>query len=189
MLKISSKNLKKANFEEIDLREKSFEKEKLEKKVKFLAKSLVKKLREKKLKITTMESCLGGALINEITNIPHASEITDGALITYSVAQKIKRGVPKKIIEKFGVYSKETALSMALAVKKEIKSEIAIGVTGVLSRKDPKAPSKKIGEVYIGFVLKNNLFSKKLLLPVLKERALEKKVVVLKILEVLNKVL
>jgi len=172
----------------LDLRKKKFLRKEIERRVNALAIRLVSELKKRKLKITTMESCLGGALINEITNVPGASQITDGALIVYSKKEKIKRGVSKKIIENFGLYSFETALEMAQAAKKEIPAQISIGATGVLTRKDPQEGKIKVGEVYFGLEIGTQKLGFKILLPasIQKEgRALEKKLVVLKILETL----
>ena len=80
---------------------------------------IVKKLIEKKLTISTMESCTGGGIANEITNISGASEVLKVSYVTYSNEAKIKFGVPEKIIEKYTVYSKETAIEMAKAAKEQ----------------------------------------------------------------------
>ena len=67
----------------------------------------VKKLIERKITITTMESCTGGALISAITDVEGASQITEGGFVTYSNEQKIKVGVSKEIIDTYGVQRKQ----------------------------------------------------------------------------------
>ena len=44
---------------------------------------IVNKLIEKKITITTMESCTGGFLISSITDVEGASNITEGGFVTY----------------------------------------------------------------------------------------------------------
>ncbi len=78
---------------------------------------LVNLLIEKEMKITSMESCTGGFFISCITDIENASKITDGGVVTYSNRSKVKNGVNVKVLEKFGVYSEETAIDMARACK------------------------------------------------------------------------
>ena len=87
--------------------------------------------------ISTMESCTGGALVNEITNIPGSSEVIKFSAVTYSNEFKIKMGVPKEIIEKYTVYSMETAKAMAKTISKFTESDYGVGITGKLNRVDP----------------------------------------------------
>ena len=93
---------------------------------------IVQKLIQKNLTISAMESCTGGGIANEITNISGASSVLRESYVTYCNEAKIKQGVSADIIEKFTVYSKETAIEMAKAAKHQANSDIGIGVTGQL---------------------------------------------------------
>lgn len=97
-----------------------------------LCKEIVKKLRENNKTISFMESCTGGFLANEITNISGASEVLKVSLVTYSDEFKIKFNVDKKIIDEYSVYSIETAESMARNIANFSHCNIAVGVTGEL---------------------------------------------------------
>lgn len=77
---------------------------------------IIKELTNNHQTIATMESCTGGALASEITNYPGASEILKFSAVTYSNEYKIKMGVDKNIIDKYSVYSPETAVSMSKAI-------------------------------------------------------------------------
>lgn len=88
--------------------------------------------------IATMESCTGGSLVASITNISGASDILHESYVTYCNDSKVKLGVPKHILEKYSVYSLETAKSMANAVRLTANSDIGVGVTGQLGRIDPQ---------------------------------------------------
>ena len=116
------------------------------------AKKVVSILREKGIFITTVESCTGGGLINAITNISGASEVTNGARVTYSNEEKIALGVPAKTIEKYTVYSQEVALAMAEAgIRASVRADIGVGITGSFSRVDPANPlNSRPGEFHIG---------------------------------------
>ena len=72
-------------------------------------KSIVEKLGVLNKTIATMESCTGGAVASEITNCPGASEVLKFSAVTYSNEYKIKMGVNADVIEKYSVYSMETA--------------------------------------------------------------------------------
>lgn len=110
---------------------------------------LVKKLISKNKTIATMESCTGGRIVDAITCIPGASEILKFSAITYSNEYKIKMGVPEEIINKYTVYSIETANAMAKAISNYTNSDYGVGVTGQLKRVDPNNQVGKEDMVYI----------------------------------------
>ena len=101
-----------------------------------MIKELVEKLTEQNKTIATMESCTGGSLANEITNIDGSSKVIKFSAITYSNEFKIKMGVSKDIIDKYSVYSRETADEMSLSISEFTSSNYGIGITGKLNRVD-----------------------------------------------------
>lgn len=108
-----------------------------------------KLLIEKGLTITTMESATSGQIASLITDTEGSSAVLKGALITYSNEAKIMHGVPAEIIEKYSVYSRETAISMAEKCREQYKADIGIGVTGTMGNVDPANPaSSEPGQVY-----------------------------------------
>lgn len=86
--------------------------------------------------ISTMESCTGGALASSITDIEGASEILKFSAVTYSNEFKIKMGVDENIINKYSVYSIETANEMSKNISLFTNSDYGVGITGKLNRKD-----------------------------------------------------
>ena len=77
--------------------------------MKNLATKLVKKLIQKKLKISFAESCTGGMLSSTITSVSGSSKVFNLGLVTYSNKAKIDiLKVPKRIINKYGSVSNET---------------------------------------------------------------------------------
>ena len=115
---------------------------------------IVKDLIEQNMTIATMESCTGGGLANQITNISGASNVLKESYVSYCNEAKIKFGVPKEVIEKYTVYSAETAIAMANAVKKEANASIGIGITGQIGRIDPNNPGCENGNVW--YAISNN---------------------------------
>lgn len=97
---------------------------------------IVNKLIEKNKTISTMESCTGGGLANEITSIEGASSILKYSAVTYSNEFKIKMGVKKEVIDKYSVYSMQTADEMSLNISKFTNSDYGVGITGKLNRAD-----------------------------------------------------
>lgn len=104
---------------------------------------------EKGKTVTTMESCTSGLIASLITDTEGASAVLKGAFVTYSNIGKIMQGVPEETIEKYSVYSKETAIAMADACRKTYAADYGIGVTGTMGNVDPaNADASVPGRVY-----------------------------------------
>lgn len=114
-----------------------------------VAENIVSAMRARGLHITTVESCTGGGLANTLTNILGASEILSEAFVTYSNVAKIRLGVSAEVIDRFTVYSEETAVAMAEAGCRASGAEVGVGITGSISRVDPANPNSQPGMVYI----------------------------------------
>lgn len=120
---------------------------------------LTEELREKNISITTMESCTSGQIASLITDTEGASGIMKGAFVTYSNEAKIMQGVPKEIIDKYSVYSKETACAMADACRKTYNSDFGVGVTGSMGNVDPaNAEASVPGQVWFAFSTKDKIY-------------------------------
>ena len=117
-------------------------------------KRIIEKLIQNKKTISTMESCTGGALASEITNVEGSSEVFKFGAVTYSNSFKIKMGVDKDIISKFTVYSRETSISMAKAISNFTNSDYSVGITGKLNRIDINNPYGEDNIVYISIFQK-----------------------------------
>ena len=112
-------------------------------------KDVVNKLIKLNKTISTMESCTGGFLANSITNIEDASKIFKYGAVTYSNEYKIKMGVDSNIIDKYTVYSMETANAMSKAICLFTNSSYGIGITGKLNRQDENNPYGSNNIVYV----------------------------------------
>jgi nicotinamide-nucleotide amidase len=126
-----------------------------------LANKLVKKLKQKKLKIAFAESCTGGMLSSTITSIPGSSKVFNLGLVTYSNKAKINiLKVRKEIISKYGAVSKECCVSMVNNLSKISKANISISVTGIAG---PNGGSKfkPVGLVFIAIKKGNNIIVQK----------------------------
>lgn len=152
---------------------------------------LVKKLIEKEKTISTMESCTGGAVANEITNVSGASEVLKFSAVTYSNLFKIKMGVSSEVIDKFTVYSMEVAREMSKKITDFTGSNYGVGVTGRINRIDA---SNLVGgdasTIYVCVYDKDNdTYYERELKAALKTRKENKELIVKSIEEMLNNVL
>ena len=101
-------------------------------KIKEAAKRLVGICTEKKLTVCTAESCTGGLICAAVTEIPGASAVLLGGIVSYAVSVKENvLGVEPEIIEKCGVVSDQCAEKMAQGAARQLCADIAVSVTGV----------------------------------------------------------
>lgn len=153
-------------------------------------KELIEKLTIKNKTISTMESCTGGAVANEITNYEGASEVLKYSCVTYSNEFKIKMGVKKEIIDKYSVYSIQTAEEMSKNISKFTNSSYGVGVTGKLNRVDKKNLYGDDNTVFVSiYDQDNNKFYNEIINVTKTNRKENKEIIVTKITEMLLELL
>lgn len=151
---------------------------------------IVNKLTSLNKTISTMESCTGGSLVNEITNIPGSSNVIKFSAVTYSNDFKIKMGVNKDVIEEFSVYSKEVSIEMAKNIANFTNSNYGIGITGKLKRIDENNLYGEDDKVYFTIYDKDNdTYYTDSLLVTCKTRIENKKQVINKIVNKLKEII
>ena len=155
-------------------------------------KEIVELLIQRKETISTMESCTGGMVANEITNIPGASEIFQLGIVSYSNHMKEKYGMDPSIIEKYTIYSMEVAREMARLATVNGESDYGVGITGTLNRQDPNNPTDKMNMVYFAiYDKKEDLYLEQTLsvssLDRVENKGLVMRLIVMKLKECLNK--
>lgn len=115
-----------------------------------LQEDVVKKLREKGLKVATAESCTGGLVSERITRVSGSSEVFDCGVCTYANEMKHKLlGVSETTLTVLGAVSAETAVQMAEGVKKLSGADIGVSTTGIAGPTGG-TPEKPVGLVYVG---------------------------------------
>ncbi|MEW6680867.1 MAG: nicotinamide-nucleotide amidohydrolase family protein [bacterium] len=103
-----------------------------------------------KLTLGIAESCSGGLASHLVTNVPGASSYFKGGIIAYSNYAKIEvLGVSSKTIERFGAISKKVAEEMAIGVKRLLKTDLGLSITGIAGPSG-ETKEKPLGLVYIG---------------------------------------
>jgi len=125
-------------------------------------------LLNRKLKITTAESCTGGWLSQAITSVPGSSNWIERAYITYSnKAKQEMLDVDEKVLKDKGAISQEVVEQMAGNALKKSSSNISIAISGIAGP-DGGSDEKPVGTVWIGIAvrtkdLENISFANKLL--------------------------
>ncbi len=87
---------------------------------------------ERGLTVATGESCTGGLVAHEITEITGSSGYFRGGIVAYSNAVKEGQlGVPASLIEAHGAVSAQVARAMAAGARDRLGADLAVAVTGV----------------------------------------------------------
>ena len=121
-----------------------------------LEKHVVDVLKEKKLTITTAESCTGGMISSRIVNVPGASAVLKQAYVTYcDEAKHTVLGVKKETLEKYYAVSSQTACEMAEGGAKAAGADVCVSVTGVAG--PDTEDGKPVGCVFIGCFYNGNV--------------------------------
>jgi nicotinamide-nucleotide amidase len=122
-----------------------------------------KLLTNKKMTLSTAESCTGGYISHLITSVSGSSAYYMGSVVSYSNEIKINQlKVDEKLFSTVGAVSKEVVEQMALGVKEKLKTDYSIAVSGVAGP-DGGSEEKPVGTVWIAIGTPNGLVSKKYL--------------------------
>jgi len=120
-----------------------------------LAAVVVLLLSERKQNLAIAESCTGGFLANEITNVPGASKVFVAGYVTYSNEEKIRTlDVSRKSIEKFGAVSAQVGAEMAEGVRTRAGTTHGIATTGIAGPTGGSA-EKPVGTVFVALSSEN----------------------------------
>ncbi len=93
---------------------------------------IVEMAADKGLVLTTAESCTGGMVAAELTEIPGASDILTHGFVTYSNRAKTQMlGVDPELFPRVGAVSEEVAAEMAVGALNVAEADIAVSITGV----------------------------------------------------------
>lgn len=106
-------------------------------------------LRQRGLTLGAAESCTGGLIAKRMTDLPGASAVFRGSVVSY--ASEVKTGVlgvPKPLLAQYGAVSRPVAEAMAANTRALLGCDLAISVTGVAGP-DPDDRGNQPGLVYV----------------------------------------
>ena len=106
-----------------------------------------KYLTERRQTLAVMESLTGGLLASTLTDVPDSSNYFIGSLVAYGTELKVQLGVPREIVEHYGVISEQTARAMAHAARERLGADYGLGITGVAG--PDRQEDKPVGTVHI----------------------------------------
>ena len=117
-------------------------------------------LAARNLTVSICESCTGGMLGAAITSIPGSSKYFLGGIIAYSNAVKTRSvGINPSALRHEGAVSALIARQMALGVKRKLRSDIGVGITGIAGP-GGGSRNKPVGTVYIAVAVRKKILVK-----------------------------
>ncbi len=118
-------------------------------------------LTKHRLSIATAESCTAGYLSFLLTQMPGSSAFYHYGMIVYSNESKINLlAIPDELIDSFGAVSAEAAEAMAINIRRVLKTDIGLSITGIAGP-DGGSATKPVGTVYLGLDLLGKVYYKK----------------------------
>lgn len=129
--------------------------------------SILQLLEERGLTLAIAESLTGGMLGSRLTDVPGASKVFKGAIVTYANDLKFEL----LNVSKGPVVSELCAREMATGVRKLLAADVGVSVTGVAGPSEQDY--QPVGTVFVGLAIHNQIFSKQLLLPPPRQRIRE----------------
>jgi nicotinamide-nucleotide amidase len=111
--------------------------------------------------VSTAESCTGGYIASLLTAKSGASTYYNGSVVSYSYqAKEDLLQVDKNILETQGAVSEEVVIQMAKGALKNIKTDYAIAVSGIMGP-DGGSDDKPVGTVWVAVGDNNKIITQK----------------------------
>lgn len=97
-----------------------------------LAEAVSQVFRKRKLTLATAESCTGGYIASQLTQLAGASEYFKGGMVSYcNETKQLTLGVKDETLNLYTAVSSEAACEMAEGVRTRLHSDYSIATTGV----------------------------------------------------------
>ena len=110
------------------------------------------------LTLAIAESCTGGLVGHRVTNVPGSSAYFRGSVTAY--ARDVKESllhVQGETLARHGAVSEQTAREMAQGVRRVVRADVGISVTGIAGPTGGTA-DKPVGLVYVGLVAPDGMW-------------------------------
>ncbi len=115
-----------------------------------LSQTVFNKLSQLNQTLSVAESCTGGYTSHQLTQIPGASKVFVGSVISYSNSVKHHQlGVESTLFETVGAVSEQVVTQMVTGVRERLQTDYAIAISGIAGP-EGGSEDKPVGTVFIG---------------------------------------
>ena len=130
-----------------------------------IAAELVAQLKAAERTLSTAESCTGGMIAKEVTDVAGCSSVFFGGCVTYTNEIKTKLlGVDPKIFDAYTEVSEPCAKAMAEGVRKNLGTDLGVSTTGYAGPTGG-TPQDPVGTVYIAVATSQKTVCKRMQAP------------------------
>lgn len=130
-----------------------------------LATAVLDLLQKQQATITTAESCTGGLIASQLTEVAGASAMFEAGFVTYSNTMKNKMlGVDESILIEHGAVSEPVARAMLAGACEQSQADYGIAVSGIAGP-DGGTADKPLGTVWIAWGHKDEPKATRLCIP------------------------
>ncbi len=120
---------------------------------------LAELLQKHRWMLATAESCTGGMIAAQCTDLAGSSGWFERGFVTYSNQSKSDMlGVDPALIDRHGAVSEEVAMAMAQGAVLHSKSQVSVAVTGIAGPGGGSS-EKPIGTVWIAWQIHQQIFT------------------------------
>lgn len=117
-------------------------------------------LRERKLILSTSESCTGGLVSSRLIDVAGSSDYITLNFVTYANEAKERiLGVQHETLIKFGAVSEECVREMAKGTLKAAQADVALCTSGVAG--PGASENKPAGTLWLAVAIGENVYTKK----------------------------
>ena len=135
-----------------------------------LEKVALEGLRARGLTLGTAESCTGGLLAKRLTDLPGASAVFRGGVVSYTNQVKAGvLGVPQALLDEQGAVCADVARAMAQGARRVLGCDMAVATTGVAGP-DSDERGNPVGLVYVALAAPDGYWVRELHLGGARER-------------------
>lgn len=122
-----------------------------------------KLLTDRKLTLSTAESCTGGYIAHLITSVPGSSGYFKGSVVAYSNELKEELlGVLPASLKKYGAVSETVVTEMAIGAQSKLNTDYVIAVSGIAGP-GGGTKDKPVGATWIAIATPDEVFARQLL--------------------------
>ncbi len=128
-------------------------------------------LNQKGLTLGSAESCTGGLIAKRMTDLPGASAVFRGGVVSYATQVKhTLLGVPEDLLEEFGAVSDPVARAMAEGARRVLDCDLAVSATGVAGP-DPDERGNPVGLIFVALAAPEGVWVRRLQAGNIRERS------------------
>jgi nicotinamide-nucleotide amidase len=114
---------------------------------------LMMDLKDNGLTVAFAESCTAGLLASEFVKAKGSSDVLLGSMVVYQPEVKKKLlGVSEDTLKLYTAESQQVTNEMVMGLKKQMKADISIAITGLMGEGGSETSEKPVGSTFVSIL-------------------------------------